>query len=115
MTDTFVIAFWIHEFASSSREKHDKKGKERRLKNLAELIPELIPVRLFLTRGFVFIIFRLELEKLKIYLFFFTSLHFINIPLYVSALWIFIRYGKEERKKKKKEKEKPVRIKQNSG
>lgn len=34
-------------FASSSREKHDKKGKEYRLKKLAELILELILVRLF--------------------------------------------------------------------
>lgn len=52
-TDTFVIAFWIHDggwAGSSSREstrQKKKKGKECRLKNLAELIPELIPVRLF--------------------------------------------------------------------
>lgn len=64
-------------------EKHDKKkGKEWRLKNLAESIPELIPRPLILTRGFVFIIFcSVGIGKAE-------NISFFFFP-YISSIYIY--------------------------
>lgn len=88
----FVIAFRIHSSLARvivENEKHDKKkGKEWRLKNLAESIPELIPRPLILTRGFVFIIFcSVGIGKAEyISFFFFPTFHQYIYILYVAAL-----------------------------
>lgn len=82
----FVIAFRIHSSLARvivENEKHDKKkGKEWRLKNLAESIPELIPRPLILTRGFVFIIFcSVGIGKAE-------NISFFFFP-YISSIYIY--------------------------
>lgn len=114
----FVIAFRIHSSLARvivANEKHDKKkGKEWRLKNLAESIPELIPRPLILTRGFVFIIFcSVGIGKAEyISFFFFPTFHqYIYIYIIRSRFMNFHSIRRGERKKKRES----MRIEQNSG
>lgn len=94
-------------------EKHDKKkGKEWRLKNLAESIPELIPRPLILTRGFVFIIFcSVGIGKAEYISFFFFPTFHQYIYIVRSRFMNFHSIRRGERKKKRES----MRIEQNSG
>lgn len=107
-TDTFVIAFWIHDggwAGSSSRESTRQKKKRKGMP--FDKLGRINPRPFILTHGFAFIIFCLVgiAKSIKIYRFFFRVATFHQYTIVYIRFMNFHSIWQGRKKKKKKRKD----------